>query len=48
MKKFMLAFLVVLMFSVLASAETYDVIGTGKNGDVHVAVTIEAGKNQAS
>ncbi|MBQ7594109.1 MAG: FAD-dependent oxidoreductase [Synergistaceae bacterium] len=47
MKKVMLlllACLVVLSCSVIASAETYDVVGTGKNGDVHVLVEIADGK----
>ncbi|MBQ6115166.1 MAG: FAD-dependent oxidoreductase [Synergistaceae bacterium] len=35
---------IILLFSAAASADTYDVVGTGKNGDVHVSVTIEAGK----
>ena len=43
MKKFMLL-LLVMLFPVMAYAETYDVASTGKNGDVHVKVTIEAGK----
>ena len=38
------AALCVVLFPVLSCAETYNVAGTGKNGDVHVAVTIEAGK----
>ena len=45
MKKCMLSLFVV--FALVAScafAETYDVVGTGKNGDVHVSVTIESGK----
>ena len=46
MKKCLLlsAILFILALCSLASAETYDVVGTGKNGDVHVSVTIEAGK----
>ena len=44
MSKRFLTLLVVLLFAVTASAETYDVVGTGKNGDVHVTVSIEAGK----
>ena len=44
MRKILLAGLMVLLLSVTASAEIYDVVGTGKNGDVHVSVTIEAGK----
>ena len=47
MKKVMLLLLsclIVLSCSLIASAETYDVVGTGKNGDVHVLVEIEDGK----
>ncbi|MBQ7155277.1 MAG: FMN-binding protein, partial [Synergistaceae bacterium] len=46
MKKCLLLFAVLFIFAscVIASAETYNVVGTGKNGDVHVAVTIDAGK----
>ena len=46
MKKCLLlsAVLFILASCALAYAETYNVIGTGKNGDVHVAVTIEDGK----
>ena len=45
MKKCMLSlFVVFLLAASCAFAETYDVVGTGKNGDVHVSVTIEAGK----
>ena len=39
-----LAVLAVLSFAVMASADTYEVSGTGKNGEVHVSVTIESGK----
>mgnify|MGYP002626105976 CR=1 FL=1 len=41
---FFLFVLAVVLCSVMASAEVYDVVGMGKNGDVHVKVTIEAGK----
>ena len=47
MKKILLsilACLIVLTLPMSAMSETYDVTGTGKNGDVHVSVTIEAGK----
>ncbi len=44
MKKIVLALFVVMVFALAASAETYNVSGTGKNGEVHVAVTLEAGK----
>ena len=47
MKKVMLLILsclVLLSCALIASAETYDVVGTGKNGDVHVLVEIEDGK----
>ena len=44
MTKRFLTLLVVLLFAVTASAEAYDVVGTGKNGDDHVTVSIEAGK----
>ena len=44
MKKLVSALLMVMLFTALASAEVYNVTGTGKNGDVHVAVTIEGGK----
>ena len=44
MKKITLALFVVMAFALAVSAETYNTTGTGKNGDVHVAVTIEAGK----
>ena len=41
---FLLSVLIVVMSCALASAETYNVSGTGKNGDVHVRVTIESGR----
>ncbi len=44
MKKITLALFVVMAFALAVSAETYNTTGTGKNGDVHVSVTIEAGK----
>lgn len=44
MKKLVSALLMIMLFTAIASAEVYNVTGTGKNGDVHVAVTIESGK----
>ena len=44
MKKIVLALFVVMVFALAASAETYNVSGTGKNGEVNAAVTLEAGK----
>lgn len=45
MKKTILLFLCcILLFPVIACAEVYEAVGTGKNGDVHVLVTIESGK----
>ena len=47
MKKSILFFLcciAVMLCAVMASAEVYDAVGQGKNGNVHVKVTIESGK----
>lgn len=44
MRKSILALLLVLLFTAAAAAEIYNVVSTGKNGEVHVAVVIESGK----
>ena len=42
-KKILAVLLLLVMLASCALAESYEGVGTGKNGDVHVTVTIEDG-----
>lgn len=44
MKKILVMLMLLVLLAPCALADTYEGVGAGKNGDVHVAVTIEDGK----